>query len=69
MHWKLQCRNKEQDKKILRLKLYGKIRNARLKLEPNVLIKKRLRSQTQLTFFAKHHFDVWNLPPDPEQQK
>ena len=37
MHWKLQCRNKEQDKKILRLKLYGKIRNARLKMEPNVL--------------------------------
>ena len=42
MHWKLQCRSKKQDKKTLRLKLYGKIRNARLKLEPNVLIKKRV---------------------------
>ena len=33
MHWKLQCRNKKQNTKILRLKLYGKIRKARLKLE------------------------------------
>ena len=33
MHWKLRCRNKKQNKKILRLTLYGKIRNARLKLE------------------------------------
>ena len=41
MHWKSQCRSKKQDNKILRLKLYGKIRNSRLKLEPNVLIKKR----------------------------
>ena len=41
MHWKLQCRIKKQDKKILRLKLYGKIRNARLELEPNVFIKKK----------------------------
>ena len=40
MHWKFQCRNKKQDKKILWLKLYGKIRNASLKLEPHVLIKK-----------------------------
>ena len=42
MPWKLLCRNKKQDKKILRLKLFGKIRNAKLKLEPNVLIKKRV---------------------------
>ena len=40
MQWNLQYRNKKQDKKILRLKLYGKIGNARLKLEPNALIKK-----------------------------
>ena len=40
MPLKLQYTNKRQDKKILRLKLCGKIKNARLKLEPNVLIKK-----------------------------
>ena len=42
MPWKLHCRNKKQDKKILRLKLFEKIRNARLKLERSALVKKRL---------------------------
>ena len=32
--------NKNQNKKNLRLKIYGKIRNGRLKLDPSVLIKK-----------------------------
>ena len=32
--------NKNQNKKNRRLKIYGKIRNGRLKLEPNVPIKK-----------------------------
>ena len=31
---------KKQNKKNLRLKIYGKIRNGRLKLKPSVLIKK-----------------------------
>ena len=32
--------NKKQNKKNLRLKIYGNIRNGRLKLKPSVLIKK-----------------------------
>ena len=36
--------NKNQNKKSLRLKIYGKIRNGRLKLEPSVLIKKRVEA-------------------------
>ena len=32
--------NENQNKKNRRLKIYGKIRNGRLKLEPSVLIKK-----------------------------
>ena len=56
MHWKFQCRNKKQDKKIMRLKLYGTIRNARLKLEPNVLVKKKLIARNtshKVAFLAK----------------
>ena len=37
---KFENENKNQNKKNLRLKIYGKIRNGRLKLEPSVLIKK-----------------------------
>ena len=37
---KLENENKNQNKKNLRLKIYGKIRNGRLKLEPSALIKK-----------------------------
>ena len=40
---KFENENKNQNKKNLRLKIYGKIRNGRLKLEPSVLIKKSLR--------------------------
>ena len=36
---KFENESKNQNKKNLRLKIYGKIRNGRLKLEPNVLIK------------------------------
>jgi len=38
---KFENENKKQNKKNLRLKIYGKIRNGRLKLEPSVLIKKK----------------------------
>ena len=37
---KFENENKKQNKKNLRLKVYGKIRNGRLKLKPSVLIKK-----------------------------
>ena len=37
---KFENENKNQNKKNLRLKIYGKIRNDGLKLEPSVLIKK-----------------------------
>ena len=39
---KFENESKNQNKKNLRLKIYGKIRNDRLKLEPSVLIKKRV---------------------------
>ena len=39
---KLENENKNQIKKNLRLKIYGKIRNGRLKLEPSALIKKHV---------------------------
>ena len=37
---KFENENKNQNKKNLRHKIYGKIRNGRLKLEPSFLIKK-----------------------------
>ena len=40
---KFENENKNQNKKNLRLKIYGKIRNGRLKLEPSVLLKKTCR--------------------------
>ena len=39
MLWKFENENKNQNKKNLGLKIYGKIRDGRLKLEPSVLIK------------------------------
>ena len=38
---KFENENKNQNKKSLRLKIYGKIRNGRLKLETSVLIKEK----------------------------
>ena len=51
---KFENENKNQNKKNLRLKIYGKIRNGRLKLEPSVLIKKCSFSQSLdiLSFFS-----------------
>ena len=37
---KFESENKNQNKKKLRLKIYEKVRNGRLKLEPSVLIKR-----------------------------
>ena len=37
---------KKQNKKNLRLKIYGKIRNLRVKLEPTVLTKQTCRTET-----------------------
>ena len=38
---KVEKENKNQNKKNLRMKIYEKIRNGRLKLEPSVLIKRK----------------------------
>ena len=40
---KIENENKNQNKKSLRLKIYRKIRNGRLKLEPSGLIKKNVK--------------------------
>ena len=48
---KFENENKNQNKKNPRLKIYGKIRNGKLKLEPSVLIKKMCRG----TRHAKMH--------------
>ena len=37
---KFENENRNQNKKNLRLKIYGKIRNGRLQLDPSVLIKR-----------------------------
>ena len=42
MHRKFGNENKKQNKKNLRLKIYGRIKNVRLKLEPSVLIKRNV---------------------------
>ena len=42
---KFENENKNQNKKNLRLEIYGKIRNGRLKLEPSVLIKKTCNNE------------------------
>ena len=46
---KFENENKNQKKKNQRLKIYGKIRNGRLKLEPSVLIKKRVMGHSTWT--------------------
>ena len=40
--------NKKQNKKNLRLKIYGKIRNGRLKMEPSVLKKRKTCKQNKM---------------------
>ena len=51
---KFENENKKQNKKNLRLKIYGKIRNGRLKLEPSVLIKKKTCTTSFLVRFSSN---------------
>ena len=50
---KFENENKNQNKKNLKLKIYGKIRNGRLKLEPSVLIKKACKNLRVLRLSEK----------------
>ena len=47
LHRKFDCKNKNPNKKHVRLKLCEQIRNARLKLEPSVLIKNLISVPTE----------------------
>ena len=55
---KFENENKNQKKKNLRLKIYGKIRNGRLKLEPSVLIKKHVQYQLFCSNFVLCYDEV-----------
>ena len=58
---KFENENKNQNKKNLRLKIYGKIRNGRLKLEQSVIIKKTC-SKLLVAVLGGNSYDSVSIP-------
>ena len=52
---KFENENKNQNKKNLRLKIYEKIRNGRLKLEPSVLIRRKTCTRISTNVVRKNN--------------